>query len=360
MAVGAGKVALVASTNLLSGTNPVHQVTVVDFVGYGSSANGYEGFGAATGPSDNNKQGILRKKGGLSDTDDNSADFVVGTPDPHNRDSPPLLRAGDIAIIGWDDTEDLFSFVALSTISAGTAIHFTDNGWSNTQYRTGEDVIRWLANTDIPAGTIIRSDATSNIFTWVRSGGYTNLSLSTSGDQIYAFQGPLVDPTTNLFVLDDTGCFEPAHDPSTGDVPPGLVLNRTAITFSQKKDVPHFMAFTNFPDLAKTKVQWLMAIADSNNWQFGELGTLPSGPLTVNPPPALTLLASPEKGGVLTGAGLWDEGATVTITAAPAAGYVFIRWSDGNRNAVRTIAMPRNDVTNTSYFASTATLLFLH
>ena len=73
----------------------------------------------------------------------------------------------------------------------------------------------------------------------------------------------------------------------------------------------------------------------------------------------LTLLASPEKGGVLTGAGLWDEGATVTIAAAPAAGYVFIRWNDGNRNAVRTITMPGNDVTNTAYFASTATVLII-
>jgi hypothetical protein len=56
---------------------------------------------------------------------------------------------------------------------------------------------------------------------------------------------------------------------------------------------------------------------------------------------------------------LWDEGSTVTIAAAPAAGYLFTRWSDGNRNAVRTLTMPGKDLTNTAFFASTATVLFL-
>ena len=359
LATDAGKVALVASTNLLTSANPATQSTVVDFVGYGG-ANGYEGLVPAPGPSNNSKQGILRKKGGLSDTDDNSADFVVGTPDPHNRDSPPLLRAGDIAIIGWDDASNLFSFVALTEISSGSTIHFTDNGWSNTQYRISEKVVRFEANASIPAGTIIQSDAISNIFTWVCSGGYANLDLNNEGgEQIYAFQGPLVDPATNLFVLDDSGFFEPATNSNTGGVAPGLVLNRTAITFTLKKTAPHFMAFTNFPNQAKTKVQWLMAIADSNNWQFGSSGTLPSGPLMVNPPPALTLLASPETGGILSGAGLWDEGSSVAITAVPTAGYEFLRWSDANRNATRTILMPGYDVTNTAYFASKATVLII-
>lgn len=277
------------------------------------------------------------------------------------RDAPGPLRAGDIAFVGWNDSADLFSFVALSKIPEGTAIHFTDNGWSNTQFRTGEKVLRWEAIVDIPAGTVVRSDDTSDTYSWVRSGGYANLLElnNEGGEQIYAFQGTLSNPTTNLFVLDDTGCFEPATDPSTGDVPPGLVTNHTAITFNQKGSSQHFMAFTNFPGQAKTRVQWLAAIADSNNWQFGSTGTLPVGSWTVQAPPQLTLLAEPQSGGSVAGGGEWDEGATVTIAAAPAAGYLFTRWSDGNRNAVRTLTMPGNDLTNTAFFASTATVLFL-
>jgi hypothetical protein len=447
LATDAGKVALVASTNLLSGTNPVHQATVVDLVGYGS-ANGYEGTSPC--PSGSNTKAILRNNGGLSDTDDNSIDFVTGPPAPHNRDSSALaildpasefctvthdtdqfclrgvsanlagllrwtnactgasgqavadtnwsigpvtlgvganlltvsgtnaagdsvtgsvtlvrdspgpLRAGDIAIVGWNDAEDLFSFVALSMIPEGTAIHFTDNGWSNTQFRTGEKVLRWEAIADIPAGTVIRSDDTSDIYSWVRTGGYANLALNNEdGDQIYAFQGTLAAPVTNLFVLDDTGIFESATDSNTGGVAPGLAPNRTAITFNQKGSSQHFMAFTNFPGQAKTKVQWLAAIADSNNWQFGSAGTLPIGSWTVHPPPQLTLSAVPESGGSVTGGGLWDEGSTVTIAAAPATGYTFSRWSDGDRNPIRTIQMPGNDRSVTAYFASTATVLFI-
>lgn len=277
------------------------------------------------------------------------------------RAPPDPLRAGDIAIVGWIDnlTTDLFAFVVLSRIPEGTVIHFTDNGWSNTQYRTGEQVLRWEALMDIQAGTVIRSDDTSDTYSWVRSGKYANLSLNQDGDQIYAFQGTLAAPVTNLFVLDDTGGFEPAIDTTTGDVAPGLITNRTAITFNQKGASQHFMAFTNFPGQAKTRVQWLAAIADANNWQFGSTETLPVGSWTVQAPPQLTLLAEPQSGGSVAGGGEWDEGATVTIAAAPAAGYLFTRWSDGNRNAVRTLTMPGNDLTNTAFFASTATVLFL-
>jgi uncharacterized protein len=82
-----GKVALVSSQAALTGTNPntAEQPALVDLVGFGTSANGFEG----SGPTANltNLLAALRKDGGCTDTDDNKNDFVTGTPLPRNSAS---------------------------------------------------------------------------------------------------------------------------------------------------------------------------------------------------------------------------------------------------------------------------------
>ena len=82
MAATAGKVALTSTTTLLSGSNPVGGSTVVDFVGYGTTANGYEGSGPAPAPSATVSD--LRANGGATDTDNNAADFATGSVNPRN------------------------------------------------------------------------------------------------------------------------------------------------------------------------------------------------------------------------------------------------------------------------------------
>jgi uncharacterized protein len=77
-----GKVALVSSTTALSGSCPVGGASVVDFVGFGSTANCFEGTGAA--PTLTNTTAALRLDDGAQDTDDNAADFVAGPPTPRN------------------------------------------------------------------------------------------------------------------------------------------------------------------------------------------------------------------------------------------------------------------------------------
>jgi predicted extracellular nuclease len=76
MAAGSGKVALAPSITALSGTKPA---AAIDLVGYGT-ANGFEGTAAA--PLLTNTTAALRAGGGATDTDDNAADFSVGTPAP--------------------------------------------------------------------------------------------------------------------------------------------------------------------------------------------------------------------------------------------------------------------------------------
>ena len=81
MGATAGKVALVNSTTTLSGTCPSGS-SIQDFVGYGTTANCYEGSSPATAPS--NANSISRGSQGCTDTNSNTADFSAGSPNPRN------------------------------------------------------------------------------------------------------------------------------------------------------------------------------------------------------------------------------------------------------------------------------------
>jgi len=87
-----GKVALVTGTTTLgcngSATNPCppeQLERIIDLVGYGT-ANFSEG--AAAAPTLSNTTAAIRKEGGCTDTDNNSADFDALTPTPRNTASP--------------------------------------------------------------------------------------------------------------------------------------------------------------------------------------------------------------------------------------------------------------------------------
>ena len=111
MAGGAGKVALVNNTTALSGTNPTG-ANIIDFVGYGSGTNAFEGTGP-TNPSLTNTTSAQRRpyanvspgsgKGNAWDTDDNAKDFVAATPVPKNTASPteaPMVSNTSLQPIG--------------------------------------------------------------------------------------------------------------------------------------------------------------------------------------------------------------------------------------------------------------------
>ncbi len=90
MGATAGKVALVTNQALLTcgatiGScvpNPV----IRDFVGFGSTANNYEG--SAPTPPPSNTTAVLRADYGCQDTDNNAVDFAAGAPAPRNAGSP--------------------------------------------------------------------------------------------------------------------------------------------------------------------------------------------------------------------------------------------------------------------------------
>jgi DNA/RNA endonuclease G (NUC1) len=83
MAATAGKVALTKTQTLLTVDNPAGNSALVDLVGYGSTADAYEGTGPAPAPSNTNSD--LRAGGGATDTNDNSLDFSAGAANPRNN-----------------------------------------------------------------------------------------------------------------------------------------------------------------------------------------------------------------------------------------------------------------------------------
>ncbi|MBH8577322.1 DUF11 domain-containing protein [Nostocaceae cyanobacterium CENA369] len=225
--------------------------------------------------------------------------------------APTNLTPGDIAIIGYinNGNPDSFSFVNLAPIGSGTVIYFTDNGWTGSGFRGSsttdgdgnENLIRFTANNDISAGTVIRSIDTSANYTWTKSGqigtttagSYNDLSLSQSGDQIAAFQStntsnPLNSGFTAVYQIDYTGAFENATDSGSGNVIPGLsqAANTAVITNTSPGNTasnPATYAVFNLNTLSSgTKAEWLAAINNAANWTFSSDTILPTGSISVS------------------------------------------------------------------------------
>ncbi len=218
------------------------------------------------------------------------------------------LEPGDAALIGWRDSgagSPAFAVAFLTDVSPGTRIYFTNSGWTGSGFRnTGgptdgdgdEQLLAFDVLAPIPAGVILRTTDVGGAFQWVNtgaipgaaSGTFADLALSAVGDQITAFQhdtgsNPLNTPVRqHLFLLDDTGSYEPATSASTGSVPSGLSAGaHTAVTFFQLSAGQSTMAFNTLALPGGTKLDWLAAIGNAANWTFSSNGALPTGTLNV-------------------------------------------------------------------------------
>jgi len=85
MAATTGKVALVNNGTLLNTGCPIGP-NVVDFVGYGNSANCFEGSGSTPAPAAG--KAAVRIGQGCADTNDNASNFLALPPRPRNTSSP--------------------------------------------------------------------------------------------------------------------------------------------------------------------------------------------------------------------------------------------------------------------------------
>ncbi|HEX9550414.1 MAG TPA: ExeM/NucH family extracellular endonuclease, partial [Candidatus Limnocylindrales bacterium] len=128
MAAGSGKVALVSSAVTLgcnggsTPCSPTQSALIVDLVGYGS-ANFFEG---AAAPALSNTTAALRSNAGCTDTDDNAADFTVGTPAPRNTATAlhvctvaPALTIDDLIAQEGNSGTTSFDFTVSLSAPAG-------------------------------------------------------------------------------------------------------------------------------------------------------------------------------------------------------------------------------------------------
>lgn len=65
----------------------------------------------------------------------------------------------------------------------------------------------------------------------------------------------------------------------------------------------------------------------------------------------LTVTSADATMGTVTGGGMYTEGAVVNISAVAANGYKFVKWSDNNTNANRSVTIGDTDITLTATFA---------
>ena len=112
-----GKIALVSNGDPLDGVCPLSDPDLVDFVGYGTTANCREG--ATNAPAPSNTTAAFRKGNGIVDTNSNGADFMVGAPNP--RRTAPIMEIGP-AVLSRDPSVNGFN----APRDASITINFTE------------------------------------------------------------------------------------------------------------------------------------------------------------------------------------------------------------------------------------------
>ncbi len=100
----------------------------------------------------------------------------------------------------------------------------------------------------------------------------------------------------------------------------------SGMTFTLKPDVS-LLPFTTYTGIITTdaKDKFNTAMVSNYVWTFTTI-------------PKLTLSSSPVAGGTTVGAGLFAQGATVTVTATPATGYSFVNWTDSASGVVASVS----------------------
>ncbi len=167
--------------------------------------------------------------------------------------SAQTLSPGDIAIIGVNsDNPDLFGFVALVDLPAGTQIGFVDHGWqASGSFRTNEDEYFYTAPSAIGRGTVVQVADTDG-----------SPRFSSSGDQLIAFQGAVDSPTMIYAVnFEGAGVWQAdATSSNTSALPTGLVNGSTAVAVDECDNIAYNSS------TAGTRSELLSLIGDKANW----------------------------------------------------------------------------------------------
>ena len=167
---------------------------------------------------------------------DYKTDPVITTTTLTTTEGTSVLQPGEIAFIGYGtDDPDKFAFVLLTDVAENTEITFTDNGWLGSVLRTGENTGIWTA----PVGGLSKGTVISIQGTTVTGGGTMSNALSglsTSGDQILAYQGTSASPDF-IAGISSTGWVNTGSiNANSSYLPIELSLFSSALGFSSEMD----------------------------------------------------------------------------------------------------------------------------
>lgn len=118
MGAAAGKVALTATSTLLAGcaADCSDLASVVDFVGYGTTANDYAGTGPAPAPSNTTS---VSRNATHTNTANNAVDFTAGPPTPQGGEDEPPPGGGDVTIAEIQGTGDASPLAGQTVTTTG-------------------------------------------------------------------------------------------------------------------------------------------------------------------------------------------------------------------------------------------------
>jgi len=180
----AGKVAL---SNAGAPLGSCSDASIVDLIGFGSTANCHEG--SANAPAPSNTTADFRKNGGATDSDQNGNDFLTGTPNP--RRTTAIQEVGP-SILNIDGTDG--------------------NGGSTTAPRDGSVTVNFSEAVDV--------DANWFTLTCVTSGSHANATYASNSSKTTW----VITPNDNYIPGEQctaTVIATAIHDSDTDDSTPG-------------------------------------------------------------------------------------------------------------------------------------------
>ena len=218
MAAGAAKVALVNTANALTGSCPTTSATVIDFVGYGSTANCFKG----TGPTATltNTTAAIRKSAGQQNTNDNAADFAVGAPTPRNSGvvTAPVGPITAVAVTPSPTSVVVGGTVQLSArgTDANGNVATTTFTWA-----TSDANIATVDNAGLVRGvTVSATPATITATAANGVAGTASVTVTTAGTIASVTWNGTPTATTSMAAGFQTQLFTPTAKDATGAVVP--------------------------------------------------------------------------------------------------------------------------------------------
>ncbi len=275
------------------------------------------------------------------------------------------LVAGDIAFIAFQADNsgggfngDAFQFVLLRPVVAGTTIFCTDNGYQTdvSAFRTNENIVRWVAQADLPAGTKVTFTAPGgtgqpNSAEWTGIAPATGAFAATAafglaggGDNIAALQNITIGGTEALNgtaiaqITFGGAAFAATFTASSGNattaIAPGLTDGLDAVSITATDNGRYNEAATGSIEVG-TRGEILASINNDANW-------LTSGtPLTPFETPATFTVLSPSTISITSANKEYDGAAySATSSVVGSTGSVTYTYYDGPNGTGSVISAP--------------------